>query len=738
MFSKTNNPYTFKYLITGITGPGLTTVFLPEVPSEDQILFKEEKRFVKPVAPDYLKKAMKEMNFQRSKRNSKGEFIHPGWLHPKFQREIDEWEDREFKRASEGIWFYNGYDDLKKEPEIVYITGFHYWLLAAWNPYFGAPDFRDSDREVCYFIKYCEEDPNSFGVTFNTIRRWGKSTFMGAWIVYRATMNYTHNAGMQGETDEKIKKFYKKSVLKPFYKLPYYFQPKYNTDTKQTNQIEFDIPPSRSSARNDVDEVESLESMIDYRASGEGEYDGDILNSYLMEEPGKTKKVSIYNDEGEGRWDIVKPCFLQGDEICGKAILATTVENMSIAEKGGKAYKKIVYDSDFDQKQEDGRTISGLYFLFLPGDCALKGYYDTHGRPKRQEAKESLMRSRKSYRNNSRKLAGWIRKYPLSIAEIFYVSPDRCEFNAEILQERLRFIDSSPVPLISKYDLYWENGVRFSKVLWRHNPTGGWLEATWMPNRPEEQNLFSSRNVGGKTHYYPKDDGKKACGFDPIQHGSSGNSRESKPVLYIKTKYDSLIDGQLTLDDLINRAKPGKMINDQWILDDSGSPYPYKTNQYIFRMAQRPSDPNVLFERALMLCMWMGVSMHIEKQMGGACINYFHEWGCGDFILGKYKPEFEKPEKTPTDGTSASSGFIQEYTSLYATYIEYFGHTMKFREQVEDAILFDASDPRVHDDTVAGGLAEVACKMKPKVTEKQVRNINDYFGRINADGYYEN
>ena len=708
MFAPTSNPYQFKYLITGISGPGIECVYLPEVPTDQsKILFKKEQKFVRPEMSEQLKKWVKEWRQAREK--------NPGYIHAQYDK-IVEWENQEWDRCTNGVWFWN--DGVP-----TYITGFYYWYLSSWQTYFGFPIFRSTDQEITYWIQFFEEDPDSYGGALNTIRRYGKSSIMGAWPVYRATRNFNHNAGMQGETNEKIKKFYKKMVLKPFYKLPYYHQPTWNTDTKQTNQIEFDLPPRRGKNISSVEmeDIQVLESMVDYRSSGESEYDGDVLNTYILEEPGKSLEASIYNDEGDGTWDIVKPCLRKGRKIRGKALLGTTCEFMDISDRGGAAYKNLFYDSDYNKKQADGRTKSGLYAAFLPGDCAYEDYLDEWGRPMRDLARKQLMVERKSFDKSPSKLAGHIRRYPLSIKEIFYVSPNRCEFNAIILQDRLMEIDTATEPFTSRYDLYWENGVRFSKVCWRHNPTGGWLEAAWMPKTPEEQNLFERLHFGGREIFRPKDDGNKSCGFDPIQHGSSGDSRESKPVLYVKTKYDSTIDGVHSQEELAALAE---------------KKHQFKTNRYIFRMGVRPHDPNVLFERTLMICMWMGVSVHVEKQMGGACINYFHEHGCGDFILGKYKPESEKdkPERIQTDGTSASPGFIQEYTSAAATYIEYFGHTIPFREQVEDAIIFNASDPRKHDDTVAFGMTEMGGKMLTKLVTKPPKDMSGYFHRFDHHG----
>lgn len=739
MFKETSNPYSFKYLITGISGPGIEKVYLPPVPSEDKILFKKEQKFVRPEMPDYLKSAVKEMLHQRGKKDSKGNYLDPEWVHPKYQLQINAWEDQEWERCKDGIWFWNN-------GVPTYLTPFYYWYLSSWRTYFGIPAYRETDKEITYWILYFEEDPDSFGGAFNTIRRYGKSVLMGAWATHRTTRNYNHFCGMQGETDDKIKKFYNKFIKKPFYKLPYYHQPTYNTTTQQTNQIEFDVPPKRNKKNVIIDETESLESIIEYRPSGPGEYDGDILNTYLKEEPGKDKKNSIYNEEGEGTWDIVVPCLMDGLEIIGKALFGTTVENLNLRDKGGQAYKNLFYDSDFNNKQEDGRTKSGLYAAFLPGDCALKGFWDEWGHPKREQAKEKLLQKRKSYRNNANKLAGHIRKYPLSIKEIFFINPTGCEFNATVLQDRRDDIDMSPVPMYDKFELRWENNIRFSKIICRHNPSAGWLKCSWIPKEEKDTNLVGERNIGGEKFYYPLNDSKFACGMDPIDHGVmvearstmseesvQGGGKRSKPVVMVKSKYDPAIDGVITQEELELRAQPGKMVDGAWVLDESGKKYQYKTNQYFLMMDVRPNDPNVLYERVLMICWWLGVSLHVESQKPGT-IRYFQSNNCNDFLLNKYVPTDSKSRVISDEGTAASQSVIQDYTGYLATYVEYFAHQLPFREVIEDLLLFNPRNTKEHDYSVSMGFTEMAAVIKPKQKPKVYVDISEIMPLVDQWG----
>lgn len=707
MFSKTDTPYKFKYLVTGITGPGIEQVYLPSLPPEEEILFKDAQKFCYSDMPPQLKIWAKEYHIERQN--------NPDYIHA-HQTEINEWEAREDDRCTNGVHFWN-------DGVATYITGFYYWMLTCWHPYFGRPVFRETDKEITYWIKYWEEDPDSYGGALNTIRRYGKSSMMGAWITYRASRNFNHMAGMQGETDKKIAAFYKKFVLRPFYKLPSYIQPTYNLDTKQASKIEFDIPAQRSKKRTqfDTEDLEVLESMIDFRASGEGEYDGEILNSYVMEEPGKADRISIYDEEGEGRWDIVKPCFLQGGEdIIGKAFLGTTVENLKVIDKGGQAYQRLFYDSDFNVREEDGRTMSGLYGAFLPGRYAMKKYIDDHGRPLSEQAWKSILRTRQSFAKRPSKLAGWIRKYPDTIREIFYVNPEKCEFNSINIQEQLLVIDTSTTPLVDRIDFYWENSIRDSKVKWRHAPTDGWCQiARGVGFKDMPNNLVEQRgvNADGIKLFFPLND-KIQAGADPIEHGVvSQPGRASKPVVIIKSKYDEALDGPFPNQEELEKRYAMR--------------YPYKSNRKIALFDKRPTDPNKFFEYTLMMCVYFGCAISVENQKY-AIINYFHHRGYGAFIMEKYRPDHHKPDREKLDGTPTSKPLIQQMTSLIAFQKEYFCHLEPFREILADNLVFDPNDTKKHDYTMGEGFTELGCESRSPIRKPQLRDIHDYlpgFGR---------
>ncbi len=717
MYEKTANPYKFQYLITGISGPGIEFVYLPEKPKDSEIHFKKENKWVRPELAKHIKKAIK-IRQAKMDRDSPHFDIH--YVSP-YEAEIQEWEDQQWDRFDKGFWFWN-----KGVP--TYLTPFYYWYLTEWNPYFGTPSYRETDKEITYWLQFIEEDPYSFGGLLNTIRRYGKSALMGGWITWRTTRNFNHFSGMQGETDKKVKKFWDLHILKPFRKLLPYVQPKFDFSSKQTEEIKFERPIIRG-AKSKVDplidldeddieglESEDLESFMDYRASGEGEYDSAVLHTYLMEEPGKTLQANVNE-----RWKVVKPCLRRGKFIRGKALLATTVEHMNVMDKGGKAYQKIFYQSDYDRRTALNQTVSGLYAAFLPGDCAYEGFFDDWGHPMREEARSSIVTEREANKDTPKDFSDLIRKYPLNISEIFWVSADNCVFNAQILQKRKMVLDSSTIPRYSKFELAWEGGKRFTKVIFKHNNVTGWYKASWMfPSGAFEREANQVRKNPDGT-YAPLNENKFTSGVDPVDHrvvidqrvGSGEDefvsSRRSKPVMRIKRRYDSSIDGELTQEILEQRR------------DEE---YQYKTGLSIGYMDTRTSDPLVYFERALMICWLHGMSMNAESAKPGI-INYFHEHGCAAFIKNKYVPESNRKAVLAESGTPANATTINEYTDCLSTHIEYFGHMEPFVEFINDYLIFNPANTKVHDYAVSSGWTELGEKIRPRNVPLPVLNIED-------------
>jgi len=149
---------------------------------------------------------------------------------------------------------------------------------------------------------------------------------------------------------------------------------------------------------------------------------------------------------------------------------------------------------------------------------------------------------------------------------------------------------------------------------------------------------------------------------------------------------------------------------------------------------QRPSDPNVFFERCLMVCWLLSCTAGIESQKPGV-INWFRTAGCSDFVANKYVPDPEKSKRSDfTEGTATTPLITQELTSAIATDVDYFGHTYPFIEVIEDDLLFDPSKTREFDFTMAQGHMEINCKTADKKHPIPTVEITDFFHTFNRYG----
>lgn len=702
MFKETKNTYKFKYLQTGISGDGIPCVYLPEKPKKNDpsILRFPDKKWQKTPLPVDWKKWRKEEAREIN--------LDPDYVHPQIQAHVQ----KEWDRRLNGVW-------IEIKNEIIYITGLHYYYLQHWKPNFDV-NFRAIDVEVFYWIQYWEEDPSSYGGCLNTLRRFGKSAIMGCWIIEKITRNKFFYGGMQGETDDKIKDFFDIAVVQPFRKLDDYFLPIYDTGNAQSKIIKLSAPVKRGKKliNNDDEEVEALESAVDYRNSDVTQYDGKKLHAYIAEEAGKTKKVCVYE-----RHDIVKPCLKRGIHIIGKAFYATTVD---LIESAGGRYKELFNDSDFNNKQGDGKTISGLYAAFIPASCGLEGMVDEYGYPMIEEAEKHILLERQSYIDRPSKLAGLIRKYPLNIREAFWVTSDKCIFNSMILQERLSELQTK-TNILSRGDFEWQGGIKDSKVIFVPNNNNGKFLVPWLPEKDSDTNKVSQAGtVEGVIQWKPLNDDKFAIGTDPIQHFTSSTGKRSRPATMIKRKLDLNIDVPteeergLSIEDLLDKRAKEK--------------YNYKTGVYIGFYDYRPDDPNVYFENMIKLCRFFGCSIHIEKQYGAGLINYMITRGYGAFIAEKYRTLLDQQKKHSFDqGTHASTATTQEFTTYIERDVIYFGHTYKHKDHIEDLLAFDPTNTRDHDWTMAHGYTELQCRMPVNQAPTPVE-LESIFSTFNNSG----
>ena len=117
------------------------------------------------------------------------------------------------------------------------------------------------------------------------------------------------------------------------------------------------------------EEIEGLDTTIDWKNTGDNSYDGEKLKLLVHDESGKWERPdNILNN-----WRVTKTTMRLGSKIVGKCMMGST---SNAIEKGGGNFKKLYYASDVTQRNRNGQTSSGLYSLFIPMEWNYEGFID--------------------------------------------------------------------------------------------------------------------------------------------------------------------------------------------------------------------------------------------------------------------------------------------------------------------------------------------------------------------------
>ena len=286
----------------------------------------------------------------------------------------DKWVDyieSEFDKREYGYWFMNNGTPT-------YITGAHYMYLQWTNIDVGYPDFREANRILFLYWEACKADKRSFGMTYLKIRRSGFSFMSSSECVNIATLARDSRIGILSKTGADAKKMFTDKVVPISQRLPFFFKPIQDGMDKPKTELAFRIPASKITKKNmhEVanDDMEGLDTTIDWKNTDDNSYDGEKLLMLAHDESGKWLKPNNI----QTNWRVTKTCLRLGSKIIGKCMMGSTVNSKS---KGGAAFKKLYENSSLSTRNANGQTVSGLYSLFVPMEWNMEGFIDVYGMP---------------------------------------------------------------------------------------------------------------------------------------------------------------------------------------------------------------------------------------------------------------------------------------------------------------------------------------------------------------------
>ena len=565
-----------------------------------------------------------------------------------FNPELEQIRRTEWHRRINGCWFMNN-------GEPTYITGMHYYYLTHYMIDIGRPSYRDTDRREFYFLQYCIEDPNCYGMLNVTRRRAGKTYKAGCFLLEGISRLKYSNGGIQSKTNADAKKVFRETIVAPFRKLPDFFRPIFDTakGVNPSSELRFFKPVKKGAQAMDEFDATELESTIDYKSSDVFAYDGYKLKRFVQDEVFKTIEVDVME-----RWDAHKFCLEVDGKIIGKALLTSTVEEI---EGQMDKYRTLWEYSDQSKKNANGRTKTGLYRYFTPAQESLE--FDKYGICNVDRATTYLLNEREGLRQDQKGLSSFIRKFPMSPEEAFRIDADKCLYDAIKLNDQLDKI-SWQENLTTKGNFEWENGVRDSKVVFvpRHN---GKFEVSYVFEDPEHSN-----KVGEKaSSRVPLNNLKFVAGCDPFDHNITTDYRRSDGAAYVFMK--------------------GDVTN------------PNNTSTFVCQYIHRPPTAKVFYEDMLKMCVYYGCQMLFEDNKIGI-LHYFEDRGYLPFLM--WLPGANKP------GMSGSQKAHQQIAEITEDYIVNHIDGVVFKELILDWLNFDINNTTKFDAAMAAGYTLIADK----------------------------
>lgn len=620
--------------------------------------------------PDWYKDVMKKWdNYDKVKGEDDDEF---------YDERLEKFKAQEWHRRLNGFWFRNNDKDC-------YITGLHYYYLQYWQIDIGSPKFRMPDLEKAYFLDYCFKDPLCMGMVEVTKRRFGKSFWAGAFLTEYITRTKMTNGGIQSKTGNDAKKFFSKTVVNPFRRLPKFFRPIYDTSlgANPKSELRFQKPNVRGKKSDENIADNELGSLIDWASADAVAYDGNKLQIYISDEVGKTTEVNVYD-----RHEVVRYCMLDDEgKIIGKALYTTTVEKLDSDKDGVQAAFKLLWDeSNHLKKGEDGRTPSGLYRFFMSAKKTRN--FDAYGYPDEEKTLKAILADRETVKNNPRALSARIRKEPLTIEEAFMTDSDKCIFNTVNIGNRKRYLAENP-PFMRK-------------VLFYRNEDGivGWRE---VPN-PESDNF----------HW-------KILQFPP-----NGQENKSKRMLGLKCP-DRISDGAMTVDGYSN-SQGGQKYGSRasaWIGRRYDILDPHNTGKAIGWLYGRPNIKEMLHEQVLLAAEYYGYEVAYEHNSDDY-LSYFRERGMINY-LAKYPLSTIDPNKRQEAvryrGFPTTPFSLTKQVDVGISYFEHHIDLIDYIELLEDAEQFDPEARTVYDITVSFLMLLVMLQEPVNISKKKEQPI---------------
>ena len=575
----------------------------------------------------------------------------------------------------------------------------------------GNPDFREANRLFYIFWEACKADKRCFGMCYLKNRRSGFSFMASGETVNEATISSDARFGILSKSGPDAKKMFTDKVVPISVNYPFFFKPIQDGMDRPKTELAYRVPASKLTRKNITsterpEELEGLDTTIDWKNTGDNSYDGEKLKLLVHDESGKWEKPNnILNN-----WRVTKTCLRLGSRIIGKCMMGSTSNAL---DKGGENFKKLYYASDVNKRNRNGQTSSGLYSLFIPMEWNYEGFIDSYGLPVFDTPKEEVLdpfgntinqgviehwqNEVEGLKDDQDGLNEYYRQFPRTKEHAFRDEAKESLFNLTKIYEQIDYnADLQNTATVTTGSFQWENGIKDSRVLFYPNKDGR-FKISWVPPASLQNRIIVKNGV--------KHAGNEHCGaFGCDSYDISGtvDKRGSNGSLHGLTKFS------------MENVPP---------------------NLFFLEYIARPQTAEIFFEDVLMACVFYGMPILCENNKP-RLLYHFKRRGYRGFAMNRPDKVYNKLSVTEREiggVPNSSEDMKQAHAAAIETYIEEnIGVTpngygsMYFQRTLEDWAKFNINNRTKHDASISSGLAIMACNKNryTPVAKKEYKKID--------------
>ena len=666
-------------------------IALPKPPKE---VYKHEKnKWVKQEYPKELERIKNIFDWRSYPEDSKEKWY--------------DYIDEEFNRRDKGFWFTNN-------GKPTWITGTHYMYLQWSKIDVGAPDFREANRLFYIFWEACKADKRCYGMCYLKNRRSGFSFMSSAETVNLATLTGDARYGILSKTGSDAKKMFTDKVVPISINYPFFFKPIQDGMDRPKTELAYRVPASKFTrkkitANEKLEDLQGLDTTIDWKNTGDNSYDGEKLNLLVHDESGKWERPdNILNN-----WRVTKTCLRLGSRIVGKCMMGSTSNAL---DKGGDNFKKLYNASDVTSRNRNGQTKSGLYSLFIPMEWNYEGFIDEHGHPVFDNPDNDVLgpdgelidvgiiehwnNEVEGLKSDQDGLNEFYRQFPRTTEHAFRDESKNSIFNLVKIYEQIDYnegIGNSAVLSVGNFQ--WVNGVKDTQVIFYPDPKGR-FKVSWFPPSHMQNKIIMKNNIR-----YPANEHMGAFGCDSYDISGTVDGKGSNGALHGLTKFS---------------------------MEDC------PPNHMFLEYVARPQTAEIFFEDVLMALVFYGMPMLAENNKP-RLLYHLRRRGYRGYSMNRPDKLWNKlsvTEKEIGGIPNSSEDIKQAHAAAIEMYIQsHVGHlsggnygNIYFNETLNDWSRFDITKRTKFDASISSGLAIMACNRnlyRPNAKiEKQKLNIN--------------